>query len=253
MPEDIKPPSGLKKNQTKILLGVGVAGAGYLYYRNRQANAAAAAAVPAAGSTTDTGLGVPTDTGPGTYGTQYSAASSSTVGTVSTNQDWYNTALTAVEDAGYDSATAATALSAYLASQPLTAAQQTIVRIGLAAAGNPPVGSFSIITPATPIPPPNNNRPVDWPQVGGPRIPQRTTHTITIVWDPVNVNGQPPPNGYTVRALDSGGRQIAIGQTTGNAWQFTGLQPVTRYDLQVWTNGMSATNKHAAIFASTTK
>lgn len=247
------PPAGKRPDpkKLKIFAGVGLALAAYLYYRNKQ-SAAAAAATPA--TTTDTGLGVPTDTGPGAYGTQYSASSSSTVGNVTTNADWYQAALTAVEDAGYDSATAATALSAYLGAQPLTAAQQTIVRIGIAAAGSPPVGTFTIITAptgttggGTTVP------PAVWPAVSGPRVPQRTTHTITIAWDPALVSGQAPPNGYTVRALTMGGSQVAIGQTTGNAWQFTGLQPVTRYDLQVWSNGMTAANKHSSVFASTTK
>jgi hypothetical protein len=151
----IDPASGLDPRKKKIVIaGAGVlAVGGYVYYRRRAAAAAAAAAAPADGSSTaDTAaLGLSSATGPGVYGAQGSAASSTTVGNApTTNQDWYAAALSAAEDAGYDAGTAAAALAAYLGHQPLTAAQQTVVRIGLGAAGNPPSGTFTIITaPAT--------------------------------------------------------------------------------------------------------
>jgi hypothetical protein len=149
---------GLDKQKKLALGAVAAVAAGFVYWRRRQAAAAAAAAAPAAGTSAgDTAaLGNDAGAGPGVYGATGTAASNTVVGAVSTNQDWYNTALLGAQDAGYDSGTAATALSAYLGHQPLTAAQQTIVRIGLAVAGNPPVGTFTIVTapPSQVITPP---------------------------------------------------------------------------------------------------
>lgn len=150
-------PHKLSKRARIGVVAAGVGLAGYLWWQRRQASAAAAAAAPAvagdAASATDTAtLGMDAGAGPGVYGATGTAASSSTVGTVSTNADWYNAALSAVLDAGYDNATAAAALSAYLDHQPLTAAQQGIVRIGLAAAGTPPTGTFTIISAPPPAP-----------------------------------------------------------------------------------------------------
>lgn len=166
MSESTPPPAGGHKplsKRGKIAVAAAAAGvAGLLWYRSRQN--AAAAAVPAsdqvAPGATDP-LGMSSDTGPGVYGATGTASSTTVVGNVSTNADWYASALSAVEDAGYDAGTAATALGAYLAHQPLTAAQQTIVRIGLAAAGTPPVGTFTIITAPTPpvVTPPSTTPP----------------------------------------------------------------------------------------------
>lgn len=157
MAEEETPPPGnggkkLSRN-AKIGVGVGAVVLAYLYYRHQQSQAAAAAVNPAdqtVAQPTDTGVPLGTDTGPGSYGTNYSAASSSTIGNVSTNADWFNAALQACENAGYDAQTASVALSAFLASQPLTAQQQQIVRIGLAAAGQPPQGPTGIVTAPTP-------------------------------------------------------------------------------------------------------
>jgi hypothetical protein len=238
----------LGKNQ-KIAIGVGGAGiAYYLYYRNKQA-AAAAAAVPAPSdqvSPTDTtAQGLSSDTGPGVYGAQGTAASNTVVGSVSTNQDWYSTALSAVEDAGYDAGTAAAALSAYLGHQQLTTAQQTIVRIGLAAAGNPPVGSFTIITTPTPVPTPTPTptpAPTPAPVDVAPKTPANlrlldvTPTTISLGWNTSTsgayqyhlyqgasrvatvfgtfsgVSGKHPGTKYgpfTVRAVSRGGKESA--------------------------------------------
>lgn len=151
--EGTSPPGGVKLDKRKkILLGGGAAIAVYLWFRQR--NAAAAAAATPADQTAVPGdtsaLGMDAGAGPGVYGAQGSAASSSTVGTVGTNQDWFAAALTGAENAGYDAGAASVALSLYLDHQPLTATQQQIVRVGLAAAGAPPVGTFTIITGPTP-------------------------------------------------------------------------------------------------------
>ncbi len=247
MSDTTAPPAGKKLDPKKIKIigGVGLALAAYLYYRNRQ-SAAAAAATPA--TTTDTGMGTLTDTGPGAYGTQYSASSNSTVGNVTTNADWYQAALTAVEDAGYDSATAATALSAYLGAQPLTAAQQTIVRIGIAAAGSPPVGTFTIITAPTGTTGGGTTVPATvWPAPTRLIGNGRSATTMGLQWNASLVGGQPPPNGSAVRVLDSHGHEVSVGQTPETSYTVAGLRPNTVYYFEVWPGGVTPANKHAGI------
>jgi hypothetical protein len=63
-----------------------------------------------------------------------------------TNAAWAQQATANLVAIGYSSTDVAAALGQYLASLPLTAAQQTIVQVALAEDGPPPVGSFSIIT-----------------------------------------------------------------------------------------------------------
>jgi hypothetical protein len=181
--------TGLDPRKKKMVIaGAGVVALGGFWWYRRQTAAAAAAAAPAGTSGADTAaLGLDSAVGPGVYGAQGTAASSSTVGAApTTNQDWYAAALAGAEDAGYDSGTAATALSAYLAHQPLTPAQQTVVRIGLGAAGNPPSGTFTIVTapptsnpgqPAAPAGPP--------PVPGGLRVANLTATGADFTWNGV--------------------------------------------------------------------
>jgi hypothetical protein len=220
--------TGLDPKQKKIAIGVAaVGGAGYLYYRHR-ANAAAAAAAPADTSGTsaaDTAaLGLSSATGPGVYGAQGSAASSTTVGSVTTNQDWYAAALSGAEDAGYDAAAAGVALSAYLAHQPLTAAQQTIVRIGLAAAGNPPSGTFTIITapggsaPGTPAPPSAVTPAVP----GNLRVVSLGTTSFTLGWN----TSATPGGAYQYHVYEG----AALAATVfGTFWASYNRKKATRY------------------------
>lgn len=57
---------------------------------------------------------------------------------ISTNAEWTQYALSELEDAGYNSTTAAAALGAYLGGTPLTTDQYQIVQTALGLAGNPP-------------------------------------------------------------------------------------------------------------------
>ena len=154
----------LSKNQVKIMAAAVAGIVVYAYWRSRQSAAAAAAATP-----TDTtggngyaqgtdpygysGIGMDPGYGSGTGGYYYDGSGSynGTVGTIATNADWFQAALQGAENAGYDAGTASVALSLYLAHQALTATQQQIVQVGLAAAGNPPSGTYTIITaPSSP-------------------------------------------------------------------------------------------------------
>lgn len=233
MAEENTPPPGkggpkLSKN-AKVGIGAGaVALAAYLYYRSRANAAAAAAAVPAADQSvagaTDTGVPLGTDTGPGSYGTNYSAASTSTVGNVSTNADWFNAALTAAEAAGYDAQTASVALSSFLGSQPLTAQQQQIVRIGLAAAGQPPQGPTGIVSAPTGT---STTPPVAAPT--GLRLNSLGRTDFFISW-----NGQQNARGYYTY-VNGHRSQLLYGtyRAIGSATAGTPITPNTKYSVQV--------------------
>jgi hypothetical protein len=118
-----------------------------------------------------------------------------------TNSAWAQQATANLVSIGYASTDVAAALGQYLASLPLTAAQQNIVQVALAEDGPPPVGSFSIITtgptptPAptpTPTPTPSPSpTPTPTPSGGGTkpgaitglRLVSKTANAVTLAWN----------------------------------------------------------------------
>lgn len=66
-----------------------------------------------------------------------------------TNADWTQAAVSYLVSVGYDAATAAAVLGKYLGKQPLTPSELVILRAALAGAGNPPVGTFTVIPAQT--------------------------------------------------------------------------------------------------------
>src|ERR1022692_1104559 len=123
-----------------------------------------------------------------------------------TNAGWAQQATANLVSIGYASTDVAAALGQYLASLPLTAAQQNIVQVALAEDGPPPVGSFSIITtgPApTPAPTPTpapapSPTPTPEPDHGHTPLPYPTglhvSPTRTTV--PAAWNSVPGATGY---------------------------------------------------------
>lgn len=94
--------------------------------------------------------------GGGYYYGSGGAGSSSVIGqAIATNAQWFTTAMDALTAAGWDSQPAATALGKYLDKQPLTAVEETMVRVALAAAGPPPEGGPYRIDPGGTQPEPS--------------------------------------------------------------------------------------------------
>lgn len=217
------PAVGPVKKTYLYVAGAGIAGyVGYRYWRASQAASAAAAAAPPESAGT---IGADIGSGAGGYYDPNGAGGiggSSTVGDVlSTDQQWYAAAMLALEDAGYDTGAAAVALGKYLRTEPLTAAEQDMVKVALAAAGNPPSGAKAIVTDTSPSP-------------SGLTAPQHlraggtpTTAAIPLLWDPVA-----GASGYVVYR---GGTQIVT--VSGTSYTVTGLQPGTSY-----THTVRATN-----------
>lgn len=94
--------------------------------------------------------------------------------------EWSNQVTSILADLGYEPAFTAATLGKYLASQPLTAEEASLVRTAWAYAGRPPGGPSTIVligsgsTPGTPPPPPPPSAPT-------PRrtAPSYTTTTVT--------------------------------------------------------------------------
>jgi hypothetical protein len=215
---DVDVPKVGKVKRTYLYAG-GAAVAGYVLWRYHQASQAAAAPAPdpeSAGT-----IGADIGSGAGGYYDPNGAdgvSGDTTVGTVvSTDQQWYAAALLALEDAGYDTGAAALALGKYLRSEPLTAREQDMVKVALAAAGPPPSGARAVVTDNSPTP-------------SGLRAPQGlrsggtpTTAAIPLVW--TSVAGA---SGYVVYR---GSAQL--GTVTGTSYTATGLSPNTAYTFTV--------------------
>jgi hypothetical protein len=73
-----------------------------------------------------------------------------------TNAEWSQRVIDALESVGYDRMKAATTVGKYLGGQPLDATEKLIMQVALAMLGNPPAGALPIISaPAGTTPPPN--------------------------------------------------------------------------------------------------
>lgn len=207
--------------QKKYLIVGGIGIAGYVlwrYWQASQASTDAAAVEPESAGT----IGADIGSGGGGYYDPNGGdgiGSSTTVGegVISTDQQWYAVALLALEDAGYDTGAGALALGKYLRSEPLTAKEQDMVKVALAAAGPPPSGARAIVTDTSPTP-------------SGLTAPQRlrsggavTTAAIPLAWDPVA-----GASGYVVYR---GGTQLA--SVAGTSYTAGSLAADTTYTFTV--------------------
>lgn len=151
-------PGAAVKKIPKKWVWVGVAGAGgFVLWRYYQASRAAQAA-PAPDGTMDTGS--VTDAAPGVGGggnVQYAGSTQAGDASITTNSAWTQAATDYLTNtAGYGAQAVVEALGNYLAGNPLTDAQITIVRAALAVQGQPPQGGPYTIkhttNPTTPAP-----------------------------------------------------------------------------------------------------
>lgn len=217
MSEEIDVPTvGRVKRQYVIAAGVGVAG--FVLWRYWQASQAASAA-PAPEPESAGTIGADIGSGAGGYDNPNGAGISgtTTVGdVVSTDQQWYQVALLALEDAGYDTGAAALALGKYLRSEPTTAKEQDMIKIALAAAGPPPSGARAIVTDTSPAPS-GLTAPQHLRSGGTP-----TTAAIPLAWDAVSgASGYVVYRGATQLVTVSGTSYTAGGLSSATSYTFT--------------------------------
>lgn len=208
------------------LVGGLAAFVGYRYYvaRNAPADDTTATAATdsdfaADGTVPDTLNAIPSDGAYGSSAGEDSGTATTTYGfSGTTNDEWTQYAAAQLEESDVWSYTdIITALGSYLGRRPLSTLQQTIVSSAIAVAGNPPVGSYSIVPGAAPT---NNVAPAtpEKPTVVGINKTDATATTAS-------VHGAA---GYTWYLNGK-----SEGHTAGNAHKVTGLKAGTKYSLTV--------------------
>lgn len=173
-------------NKTWVIGGTSAAGA-YVVYRWWRARSAASAApvpvagdasaVPAPGAAGSAGAGgAYVNPAPGAGGGASYNAGTATGTAPTTNQAWTAAVVQNLGNLGYNPQTVAEALAAYLAQQPLTDAQTTIIRLAWSFEGRPPGNPSLNITSggATPTPAPTG------PKVAGSDVTINVGHNTPV-------------------------------------------------------------------------
>lgn len=136
------------KIDKRVIIGVGVAAGGYVAYRYYKARNAPVDTTSTDGSFQDPGV-LPGVAGAVKDGNLYGSGNTtqtSDSSQVTTNAAWAQLALAQLSQSDrWSYADMAAALGNFLDNQPLSDAQQEIVRAAIAVAGHPPVGSPGII------------------------------------------------------------------------------------------------------------
>ncbi|MFE4960419.1 fibronectin type III domain-containing protein [Streptomyces sp. NPDC056653] len=218
MAEEITVPKvGKVKKKYVALAGAGIAGyVGYAWWKR---GSSAPADLPAYTEADVQADGV-TDTAGGRAGSAANAGGGNTDSstTPDSDQEW---AAQAAEILGgaIDQQQVYAALGAYLTHQPLTAAQESIVRSAVGRLGYPPGGAYPILTGT-------GAEPSALGQVSGLTVVKHSATTVDLQW--ARVTGAP---GYRVYRVGLG--EEPVGDSGDTKWQGRGLQPNTSYQFQV--------------------
>lgn len=217
MTETVKVPGAGKVNK-RVVIGVGVAAGGFVAYRYYRARTASDAPSPD-GSFEDPGVlpgvaGAVKDNN--AYGSGDTTQTSDTTA-VTTNAAWSQLALAQLSQTDrWSYGEIAEALGNFLGGQPLSDAQQAIVRAAIAVAGHPPVGSPAII--------PGGNTSVTVAPTGV--TVSSTTPTSALI------NFVPVPGARTYNVYRSG-VATPSGSASSSPVTLTDLTPNTSYSVTV--------------------
>lgn len=223
MADDVDVPK-IGKVDKKVLIPIVVAAGGYIAYRYWRAR-------------NDVGEGEPTDPGmedpgmiPGvvgavkpdnSYGIPGGDTSTSGGGfRGTTNSEWTEYVTERLQqDTRWSYSTITVALGNFLTGKPLSNDQQDIVRAALGIAGQPPVGSHSVV--------PGGNTPITVAPSG--LRGSATPTSVSVSFTPVA--GAATYNGY--RSNSTGSQSNALASSAGSPIVFTDLEPATSYTFQV--------------------
>lgn len=150
-----------------------------------------------------------TSTGP--VGTAQDLQPVTSVGgtTYASNSAWSQAVQAGLADIGYSPTDVSNALGRYLASEPLTAAQASIVQAGIAEYGPPPVGSYKVIlAPAST--PTGSGSHATLAAPTGVRVSNKTAHEFSLAWNPVH-----GAEGYHVKVSQLNNKVIADFHVSG--------------------------------------
>lgn len=187
------------------------------------------------------GLGGGTGTGsdPGTSG------GSTVAGTYADNTAWANAAINYLVGLGEDATAANSAITTFLASQPLNSTQQAMVNLAVQRIGSPPSPPQPGTTPTPIVQPPSPGTVYATNPVTGLSVSPAGTTSLTVKW-----NRSSNAQGFTVKWGTSASATTGSTTVSGTAGTTTisGLKPGTTYVVQV----QATPAKTGAPFASAT-
>jgi hypothetical protein len=175
----------------------------------------------------------------------------------STNGQWSQQAESDLVASGaYQAGDVLQALGKFLAKQPLTPSEATIVQAAEAIEGAPPVGGpWSLIAQTSP--PPNNGgggkANWNWLAPGNLHMSNIGSTTANVNWNAVNGNGGTHPSGYEVDVYQTNGKRISSRQTSSTEQTLTGLHPGWSYHVVVYATGGPGGNPYKSNTQFTTK
>lgn len=211
------PKLGKVKKKYVVVAGVGIVGyVGYAWWKR---GSQAPADLPAYTEADVQADGVTNTAGGAAGGSANSGGGNTDSSTVpDTDQEWTQQAA-AILGGSIDQQQVYAALGAYITHQPLTAAQESIVRSAVGALGYPPGGAYPITTGT-------GSEPSALGQVSGLTVVKHSTTTVDLAWS--KVTGAP---GYRVYRVGLG--EEPVGDSGDTKWQGRGLAPNTTYQFQV--------------------
>lgn len=225
---------------------MGAAGVIYLYLRkkNTAAPTGPTAVTPSGTVGTTGGIGSSDMSGGGGGGSggDTGTSGSTTAGQYATNDAWGRAAVNLLVGRGIDPTVANSAITQFLASQPLTTDQQADVNLAIQTLGAPPTLPQPGNAPPPVTTPPGTVYAANPPT--GLAVTNKTWASVTLVW-----NKSTNANSYTVSwsAPGAPGGSLSVGGTDSTAF-VNGLNPDTTYTFQV----QAVPAKPGDPFASTT-
>jgi hypothetical protein len=250
-----------------LVAGIGI----YVYFQRQQKPASTTGAIDPvtglpAGSAADQAA-LANQNGGGTGDGSAGQSGTPGVPTYTDNNAWGRAAINYLAGLGVDAATANQAIQQYLASQPLTTAQQGDVNLAIQALGPPPSLPGPIASNPPPVTTPPGTKPpvptgpgpvVTKPPPGKPKsvgaptgltVSGKSSHSLAVKWN--RVTGA---TGYHVLCTDMATKKIASEHEVPAATltaTFQGLTPSHAYVVDVWglprANGSTA---HAEVSAT---
>lgn len=215
------PLKGLKGNNRKVVIGVAVLGGGYVAWKwmNRSPSDSADSATVT--SSTDADTAATGILGSNVGGSENAGNSSSTeTSSVTTNDVWYDTAVTKLESTGWDGVAVQSALGDFVTGQKLTEDEAKIVRAAVGAMGGyPPGGPTTIVV----IPGVTDSSKLAAPT--GLKVTSTTDSAVNLSWNAVDGAKQ-----YRVYRSGVAQNVAASGDTVA---QVGGLEPGKSYTFYV--------------------
>lgn len=190
-------------------------------------------------------------------------------GGFTTNGQWSQQVIMDVQSlgTGVDVPTLTAALGAYIAGQPVSAAQQSLIDQAISIDGYPPVAGANGYPPAMlnqPVAPPASTPATamtgvaKYPAPTGLKVESIGISSALLVWN-AETTQTPPPESYTVQVWTSKGASKLAWESTVEPDQVSGLVQATAvglttktaYHVLVWANGGTASPPGASLSFTT--